>query len=87
MKKFYIADYGNYGQGNAVSLYVSKIGNVLAEYTDDPQYFDTKEEAEEFLADIQCRSFDYQFSVCPYIRRGEIKAENLVIVECFFEDE
>lgn len=84
--KYYIADFGNYGQGDAVSLYISKKGNVLAEYTDNPIYFDTKEEAEELLKEVQERAWDYNFSISKYIREQYIKAENLEIVECNFDE-
>lgn len=87
MKKYYIADTGPYGQGDAVSLYVSKRGNVLAEYTQEPRYFDTEEEAQEMLSDVQNRAWDYNFSVTKYIREQEIKPENLHIMEVDFEDD
>ena len=87
MKKFYIADMGEYGQGDAVSLYISKRGNVLAEYTQEPHYFDTEEQAQEMLDDVQTRAWDYSFSVTKYIREREIKPENLEIVEVDFDEE
>lgn len=87
MKKFYIADMGEYGQGDAVSLYISKRGNVLAEYTQEPRYFDTEEQAQEMLDDVQNRAWDYSFSVTKYIREREIKPENLEIVEVDFDEE
>nr|DAK75393.1 MAG TPA: hypothetical protein [Caudoviricetes sp.]DAM80471.1 MAG TPA: hypothetical protein [Caudoviricetes sp.] len=87
MKKFYIADMGEYGQGDAVSLYISKRGNVLAEYTQEPHYFDTEEQAQEMLDDVQNRAWDYSFSVTKYIREREIKPENLEIVEVDFDEE
>lgn len=87
MKKFYIADMGEYGQGDAVSLYISKRGNVLAEYTAEPEYFDTEEQAQEMLDDVQNRAWDYSFSVTKYIREREIKPENLEIVEVDFDEE
>lgn len=87
MKKYYIADMGSYGQGNAVSLYISKKGNILAEYVDEPNYFDTKEQAQEMLDDVQNRAWDYNFSVKKYIREQEIKPENLEIVEVDFYEE
>lgn len=85
-KKYYIADFGNYGQGEAVSLDISKKGNVLAEYTDNPIYFDTKEEAEELLQEVQERTWDYSFSLNKHIREQYIQAENLKIVECNFDE-
>lgn len=87
MRKFYIADMGEYGQGDAVSLYISKRGNVLAEYTAEPEYFDTEEEAQEMLDDVQNRAWDYNFSVTKYIRDRQIKPENLDIVEVDFDEE
>lgn len=87
MKKYYITDTGSYGQGDAVSLYVSKRGNVLAEYTQEPHYFDTEEQAQEMLDNVQNRAWDYNFSVAKYIRDREIKPENLHIVEVDFEDD
>lgn len=87
MKKFYIADMGEYGQGDAVSLYISKRGNVLAEYTQEPHYFDTEEQAQEMLDDVQNRAWDYSFSVTKYILEREIKPENLEIVEVDFDEE
>ena len=87
MKKFYIADMGEYGQGDAVSLYISKRGNVLAEYTQEPHYFDTEEQAQEMFDDVQNRAWDYSFSVTKYIREREIKPENLEIVEVDFDEE
>lgn len=87
MKKFYIADMGEYGQGDAVSLYISKRGNVLAEYTAEPEYFDTEEQAQEMLDDVQNRAWDYNFSVTKYIRDRQIKPENLDIVEVDFDEE
>lgn len=87
MRKFYIADMGEYGQGDAVSLYISKRGNVLAEYTQEPYYFDTEEQAQEMLDDVQNRAWDYNFSVTKYIRDRQIKPENLDIVEVDFDEE
>lgn len=87
MKKFYIADMGEYGQGDAVSLYISKRGNVLAEYTAEPEYFDTEEEAQERLDLIKSRPFDYSFSKNPVIVDQKIKPENLDIVEVDFDEE
>lgn len=84
---FYIIDCGEYGNGSAVSLHFSKRGNVMAEYTDEPHYFDTFEEADDFLQKVKETSFDYCFSSTGYIRRGEIKPENLEIREEEFEEE
>lgn len=87
MKLYYIADFGKYGQGDAVSLYISKKGNVLAEYTQEPQYFDTKKEASDFLRDVKSRCFDYYFSNSREIREQKIRKSNLKIVEENIEDE
>ena len=87
MKKYYIADFGSYGQGDAVSLYISKKGNVLAEYTQEPEYFDTKKEASEFLKDVKSRCFDYFFSNSREIREQKIRKSNLKIVEENFDIE
>lgn len=86
MKLYYIADFGNYGQGDAVSLYISKRGNVCAEYVDEPHYFDTKKEASEFLRDVKSRCFDYSFSNSREIREQKIRKSNLKIVETEFEE-
>ena len=85
--KYYIADSGDYGQGDAVSLYISKRGNVLAEYTDEPEYFDTMQQAQEMLNEVKNRPWDYNFSVTKYIRDKRIKRDNLNIVEASFEVE
>ena len=85
--KYYIADFGDYGQGDAVSLYISKRGNVLAEYTDEPEYFDTMQQAQEMLDEVKSRPWDYNFSTTKYIRDEKIKRENLNIVKTSFEIE
>lgn len=85
--KYYIADFGDYGQGDAVSLYISKRGNVLAEYTDDPEYFDTMQQAQEMLDEVKSRPWDYNFSTTKYILDKRIKCENLNIVETSFGEE
>lgn len=84
---FYIVDCGDYGNGDAVTLHFSKRGNVMAEYTDDPRYFDSFEEAKEFLQEIKDSKFDYSFSCLPYIRNAKIKPENLEIRETETETE
>lgn len=84
MKKYYIVDCGNYGDGDAVTLHFSKRGNVMAEYTDEPHYFETFEEADDFLQEVKDSPFDYSFSVATYIRNKEIKPENLEIRETEF---
>lgn len=87
MKLYHIADFGNYGQGDAVSLYISKKGNVLAEYTQEPEYFKSKKEASAFLKEVKSRAFDYQFSIKREIREQKIKKSNLKIVEENFDIE
>lgn len=78
---YYIVDCGEYGDGDAVTLHFSKRGNVIAEYTDDPRYFATFEEASEFLQEVKDASFDYSFSCLPYVRNRKIRPENLEIRE------
>lgn len=83
---FYIADCGDYGQGAAVSLGFTKRGNVTAEYTQEPRYYSSKKEADEFLQEVKKSTFDYYFSCKAYIRDKEIKPENLEILEIEIEE-
>lgn len=83
-KRFYIADFGPYGNGDAVSLHISKRGCVLAEYTKDPELM-TEDEAYALLELVKSRPFDYSFGKAHEIINEYIKPENLEVEEFDFE--
>ena len=84
-KLYYIVDKGEYGQGRAVSLGFSKKGCVMAEYTNEPEYFDTYKEVCEFLRKVKKSVFDYSFGTGYEIKNQYIKRRNLRIERDVFE--